>query len=31
VLRNTSPDDTATYFAVGAADGYAGRDGRRPT
>jgi mannose-6-phosphate isomerase-like protein (cupin superfamily) len=31
MLRNTSPDATATYFAVGAADGYAGRDGRRPT
>jgi len=31
MARNTSPDATATYFAVGAADGYAGRDGRRPT
>jgi uncharacterized cupin superfamily protein len=29
-LRNTSPDDEATYFAVGAVDGYAGRDGMRP-
>jgi quercetin dioxygenase-like cupin family protein len=28
-LRNTSPDDEATYFAVGAADGYVGRDGMR--
>jgi uncharacterized cupin superfamily protein len=31
MARNTSPDQTATYFAVGAADGYAGPDGRRPT
>jgi quercetin dioxygenase-like cupin family protein len=30
-LRNTSPDDEATYFAVGAADGYVGRDGMRPS
>jgi quercetin dioxygenase-like cupin family protein len=29
-LRNTSPDDEATYFAVGGADGYVGRDGMRP-
>jgi uncharacterized cupin superfamily protein len=29
-LRNTSPDDEATYFAVGAAGGYVGRDGMRP-
>jgi quercetin dioxygenase-like cupin family protein len=29
-LRNTSPDEEAMYFAVGAVDGYAGRDGRRP-
>jgi uncharacterized cupin superfamily protein len=29
-LRNTSPDDEATYFAVGASDGYVGRDGMRP-
>jgi uncharacterized cupin superfamily protein len=29
-LRNTSPDDEAMYFAVGAADGYVGRDGKRP-
>jgi|SRR5919206_2716838 quercetin dioxygenase-like cupin family protein len=29
-LRNTSPDDEATYFAVGAAGGYVGRDGKRP-
>jgi uncharacterized cupin superfamily protein len=31
MVRNTSPEAPATYFAVGAADGYAGRDGRRPT
>jgi mannose-6-phosphate isomerase-like protein (cupin superfamily) len=29
-LRNTSPDQEATYFAVGAAGGYVGRDGMRP-
>ena len=29
-LRNTSPDDEAMYFAVGAAGGYVGRDGMRP-
>jgi mannose-6-phosphate isomerase-like protein (cupin superfamily) len=29
-LRNTSPDDEATYFCVGAHGGYVGRDGRRP-
>ena len=29
-LRNTSPDDEATYFAVGGAGGYVGRDGMRP-
>src|SRR3954453_9842422 len=29
-LRNTSPDTAATSFAVGAADGYVGRDGMRP-
>jgi quercetin dioxygenase-like cupin family protein len=29
-LRNTSPENEATYFAVGAAGGYAGRDGRQP-
>jgi mannose-6-phosphate isomerase-like protein (cupin superfamily) len=29
-LRNTSPDEEAMYFAVGAAGGYVGRDGRRP-
>jgi quercetin dioxygenase-like cupin family protein len=29
-LRNTSPEDEATYFAVGAAGGYVGRDGRQP-
>jgi quercetin dioxygenase-like cupin family protein len=29
-FRNTSPDAEATYFAVGAVDGYAGRDGLRP-
>lgn len=29
-LRNTSPDAEATYFAVGAAGGYVGRDGRQP-
>ena len=29
-LRNTSPDDEATYFAVGASGGYVGRDGMRP-
>jgi quercetin dioxygenase-like cupin family protein len=28
-LRNTSPDDEATYFAVGGAGGYVGRDGMR--
>jgi uncharacterized cupin superfamily protein len=29
-LHNTSPDDEAMYFAVGAAGGYVGRDGRQP-
>jgi quercetin dioxygenase-like cupin family protein len=29
-LRNTSPEDEASYFAVGAAGGYVGRDGRQP-
>jgi quercetin dioxygenase-like cupin family protein len=29
-LRNTSPDEEATYFAVGGVDGYVGRDGMRP-
>jgi uncharacterized cupin superfamily protein len=29
-LRNTSPDDEATYFAVGGAGNYVGRDGKRP-
>ena len=29
-LRNTSEDDEAMYFAVGASGGYVGRDGRRP-
>jgi mannose-6-phosphate isomerase-like protein (cupin superfamily) len=29
-LRNTSTDDDAMYFAVGAAGGYVGRDGRQP-
>jgi quercetin dioxygenase-like cupin family protein len=29
-LRNTSAEEEAMYFAVGAADGYVGRDGRRP-
>ena len=29
-LRNTSPDTEATYFAVGAAGGYVGRDGVNP-
>jgi uncharacterized cupin superfamily protein len=29
-LRNASPDRRAVYFCVGGADGYVGRDGRRP-
>jgi uncharacterized cupin superfamily protein len=29
-LRNTSDTAEATYFAVGGADGYVGRDGVRP-
>jgi uncharacterized cupin superfamily protein len=29
-LRNTSDSAEATYFAVGGADGYVGRDGVRP-
>lgn len=29
-LRNTSTDTEAVYFAVGAAGGYVGRDGRQP-
>jgi len=29
-LRNTSATDDATYFCVGGADGYVGRDGVRP-
>jgi uncharacterized cupin superfamily protein len=29
-LRNVSPDARAVYFCVGGADGYVGRDGRRP-
>jgi quercetin dioxygenase-like cupin family protein len=29
-LRNTSPEDEAMYFAVGASGGYVGRDGRQP-
>jgi uncharacterized cupin superfamily protein len=29
-LRNTSASDEATYFCVGGADGYVGRDGVRP-
>jgi len=29
-LRNTSPDEEASYFAVGAAGGYVGRDGVNP-
>jgi mannose-6-phosphate isomerase-like protein (cupin superfamily) len=29
-LRNTSGDGEAVYFAVGAAGGYVGRDGRQP-
>ena len=29
-MRNTSPSDEATYFVVGGAEGYVGRDGRRP-
>jgi uncharacterized cupin superfamily protein len=29
-LRNTSDAAEATYFAVGGADGYVGRDGVRP-
>jgi uncharacterized cupin superfamily protein len=29
-LRNVSGDRHAVYFCVGGADGYVGRDGRRP-
>jgi len=29
-MRNASPGEEATYFVVGGADGYVGRDGRRP-
>jgi uncharacterized cupin superfamily protein len=29
-LRNTSASESATYFCVGGADGYVGRDGVRP-
>jgi quercetin dioxygenase-like cupin family protein len=29
-LRNTSSTEDATYFCVGGADGYVGRDGVRP-
>jgi len=29
-LRNVSDAEEAMYFCVGAADGYVGRDGRRP-
>ena len=29
-LRNTSASEQATYFCVGGADGYVGRDGVRP-
>ena len=29
-LRNVSPHQRAVYFCVGGADGYVGRDGRRP-
>jgi uncharacterized cupin superfamily protein len=29
-LRNTSDTDEATYFCVGGADGYVGRDGQVP-
>ena len=29
-LRNTSDSEEATYFCVGGADGYVGRDGVRP-
>ena len=29
-LRNTSETEEATYFCVGGADGYVGRDGRQP-
>jgi uncharacterized cupin superfamily protein len=29
-LRNTSDSEDATYFCVGGADGYVGRDGVRP-
>jgi mannose-6-phosphate isomerase-like protein (cupin superfamily) len=29
-LRNLSPDDEASYFAVGASGGYVGRDGVNP-
>jgi uncharacterized cupin superfamily protein len=29
-LRNTSETEEATYFCVGGADGYVGRDGRLP-
>jgi mannose-6-phosphate isomerase-like protein (cupin superfamily) len=29
-LRNTSPDEEASYFAVGASGGYVGRDGVNP-
>ena len=29
-MRNTSESESATYFCVGGADGYVGRDGIRP-